>query len=140
LQVNSAPSILPDKTYASNDVDEEANVEITLLAGEDFHIDCQAGGNPTPDISWVKDDVVVAEKSELLLPSIIAEDEGVYTCVAENSEGQSQKSYHVTVMEKPTYNFGDLDQYIELNVGDDFTLDCTMAGSPHPVILWSFEG
>jgi Immunoglobulin domain/Immunoglobulin I-set domain len=144
LQVNSPPLILPDKTYTSNAVTtnfyDEANIEITLLAGEDFLIDCKADGNPAPDISWVKDDVVVSETSELLMPSIIVEDEGVYTCVAENSEGQSQRSYHVTVMEKPTYAFGELDQYIELNVGEDFTLDCTMSGSPHPVIAWSFEG
>jgi hypothetical protein len=141
LEVNSVPAIHSDKTYTSNDIadDDDSSIEITLVEGEDFQLNCKASGHPAPDISWVKDDEVVSGNSELLLPNVIAEDEGVYTCVAENNEGQAQKSYHVNVMAKPTYHYGDLEQYIELSVGEDLTLDCTMSGNPHPTIMWFLD-
>lgn len=66
----------------------------------DLSIFCNATGNPQPTIKWIK----VASKSKVFPPGNIlsisstsVDDEGIYTCVADNKRHKAEANSTVTV-------------------------------------------
>ena len=72
---------------------------ITKIEGENVTLNCTVYGNPKPDVKWTKDgetlDIsgnqrlsvsnLTANTSSLTITNIVREDEGQYSCVANNS-------------------------------------------------------
>ena len=62
-------------------------------------------GNPTPNVTWYKDDVDLRENTSVLVKNLHLEDEGNYTCQVCNEMGCVYRSYIVNVFGKvPTHN------------------------------------
>ena len=54
-------------------------------------------GRPEPRITWLKNNTLQRESLSLFFSNITKEDEGWYTCKAENEVGIFTKDIHITV-------------------------------------------
>ena len=81
---------------------------VTVKEKQNVILPCKAAGFPPPVITWYKDGRVMKEerkqfkKRNLEIKNISFEDNGIYTCTAENLLGRVQLSVNVTV--KGTYD------------------------------------
>ena len=73
--------------------------KLTVRQGDNVSLTCIINeGSPRPKIKWTKDETSKDEtKNVLHLIEVTAEDEGRYTCKAENEGGSSNDSTFVTV-------------------------------------------
>ncbi|XP_050094550.1 uncharacterized protein LOC126577155 [Anopheles aquasalis] len=106
------PIITPETSYRE------------IAEGRNISLDCRISATPEPSIAWLFqgqvllnesllvpnlhlyyyiDDVDGEKHSELFIYNINVEDNGTYSCVAENSAGRVQTNYtlHVIVKEEP---------------------------------------
>lgn len=85
-----------------------SNTDQVVTIGDTVQIGCFAHANPVPSYKWLKD---VNSKSEgslllnvhslrpvLVLKNIQMHEEGVYTCVANNTLGESRKKLKIKVL------------------------------------------
>ena len=73
-----------------------------LREGDSANLTCKiVKGLPEPQVSWIKNDTELEVKNKtLLLTDVTDEDEGRYTCRAENDAGFITDSKYVTVESK----------------------------------------
>nr|XP_049708336.1 peroxidasin [Helicoverpa armigera] len=80
----------------------------TVRVGEDVHFTCTARGYPKPTITWFRNTLPLPESENIILDndnhnltirSITSDDDGIYHCRAENSEGYVEGSAFLTVQE-----------------------------------------
>lgn len=82
--------------------------DITVVDGEKLRLECQVTSNPQAVITWILDGKMVkpskfiilsqeGEKCSLTIDKALPEDEGRYTCRAENARGKAECSCMVTV-------------------------------------------
>ena len=69
-----------------------------VLKGDNVSLNCSIEEGSTLDIHWSKDNLTRSEKERVLhLTKVKAEDEGLYTCKAENKAGSSSDGIFLTV-------------------------------------------
>lgn len=131
----------------SNDTDSDNDVqlvedipEVIVNSGETFELLCNANGNPKPNIYWLHNLELVSVTDKLEIIGVTTDNSGIYTCVANNSYGESEKSYQLIVTAEPTYSNGELEQFYQLNVGENLNLNCLLNGYPVPQIQWFKDG
>ncbi|XP_046381529.2 mucin-17-like [Haliotis rufescens] len=92
---SSLPLIAPD---ISN-----TNQTVNAILGETVLLFCNVSGNPTPSVTWEYDKSVSPnahpKESTLAISSIVKQNEGIYKCVANNSQGIKEAIVHVHVTE-----------------------------------------
>ena len=72
-----------------------------VLKGDNVSLNCSIEEGSTPEIHWSKDNLTRSEKGRMLhLTKVKAEDEGLYTCKAENYAGSSSGEIFLTVYGK----------------------------------------
>ncbi|XP_056607403.1 myosin light chain kinase, smooth muscle [Triplophysa dalaica] len=82
--------------------------DVTVVDGERLRLECQVTSTPPALITWMLDGKVVkpskfiilsqeGEKCSLTIDKALPEDEGRYTCRAENADGKAECSCMVTV-------------------------------------------
>ncbi|XP_076308022.1 tyrosine-protein phosphatase Lar-like isoform X3 [Tachypleus tridentatus] len=116
--------------------------------GRTVLLNCQAEGNPTPTITWLKnmiplnlDDprLSIIQGTYLQITQAKKEDEGTYECLAENSIGSSfseQALLFVRVRLVPP-RFSTLPEPIyKVMPGSNLNLTCVAEGSPVPYVKW----
>ncbi|XP_077134184.1 neural cell adhesion molecule L1-like protein isoform X1 [Ranitomeya variabilis] len=119
---------------------------IIVLKGEVLQLECIAEGLPTPTNKWQKDGeesikhrvIVEGHGTQLKIKDITKDDEGVYTCEAENEMGSDQRMFHVLVEEPPRWEKM-LKSSIQ-GVGSEVFLNCSAMGTPEPEIQWQRNG
>ncbi|XP_007935886.1 hemicentin-1 [Orycteropus afer afer] len=121
-------------------------VHYTVNENSQAVLPCVADGIPTPTINWKKDNVLLADLlgkytaepyGELVLENVVAEDSGIYTCVANNAAGEDTHTVSLTVHVLPT--FTELPGDVSLNKGEQLRLSCKATGVPLPKLTWTFN-
>ncbi|XP_073176919.1 roundabout homolog 3 isoform X3 [Lepidochelys kempii] len=109
----------------------------------DFH--CEVQGDPVPTSRWRKEEgelprgrADIQSDSTLRISRVSAEDEGTYTCVAENSVGKSEASGSLSVHVPPQLVTRPRDQIVAQ--GRTVTFHCETKGNPPPAVFWQKEG
>nr|XP_040571796.1 tyrosine-protein phosphatase Lar-like isoform X3 [Lepeophtheirus salmonis] len=110
---------------------------------------CQAAGNPSVNVYWVKDTMkldvdsnprlTILKQGSLQIKDSQESDQGKYECVAENSVG-TQYSYAAQVYVRvrrvpPTFSVQPDDVY-NVMMGSSLNLTCVGVGSPMPYVKW----
>ncbi|XP_054251693.1 LOW QUALITY PROTEIN: roundabout homolog 3 [Indicator indicator] len=106
---------------------------------------CEVLGDPRPAARWRKEEGEmppgrweVLPDNTLRLRRLRPEDEGTYTCVADNSVGRSEASGTLTVHVPPQLINGPRDQTV--SPGQSVTFQCQSKGNPPPAVFWHKEG
>ncbi|KAM6370616.1 roundabout homolog 3 [Pluvialis apricaria] len=118
---------------------------------------CQAVGDPRPAAGWRKEEGEMPAGRWEVLPDntlrirrLRAEDEGTYTCVADNSVGRSEASATLTVHAgqalvsphgvavPPQLVTGPRNETV--SPGQSVTFQCQSKGNPPPAVFWQKEG
>ncbi|KAM8902847.1 roundabout homolog 2 isoform 13-T13 [Spinachia spinachia] len=119
-----------------------------VLEEETVEFRCQVQGDPQPNIRWRKDDVDVPrgryeikyDKDDYVLrvKKASINDEGAFTCVAENRVGKLEASATLTVRAAPQFVIRPRDQIV--SQGRAATFPCETKGNPQPAVFWQREG
>ncbi|XP_072342822.1 roundabout homolog 3 isoform X4 [Scyliorhinus torazame] len=109
----------------------------------DFH--CEVNGDPVPTTHWRKEEgelprgrFEIQADNSLRLSRVGSEDEGTYTCIAENSVGKVEFSGTLTVHVPPQIVVRPRDQIVAQ--GRSVTFLCETKGNPPPAVFWQKEG
>uniref|UniRef100_A0AAG5DUL0 Roundabout n=1 Tax=Anopheles atroparvus TaxID=41427 RepID=A0AAG5DUL0_ANOAO len=121
-------------------------VDATVLEGHRVQFQCSVGGDPAPQILWIKQNghipVGRAEISEedksLIIRNVTADDHGQYICEARNSVGVISARASLTVNTPPVFTVRPQDQKVVVN--SVVTFKCSADGSPLPSVFWTREG
>ncbi|XP_040111729.1 roundabout homolog 3 [Oryx dammah] len=120
-------------------------VNQVVLAGAPVDFPCEVQGDPPPRLRWRKEDgelptgrYEIQSNHRLQIRRVSAEDEGTYTCVAENSVGRAEASGSLIVHVPPQLVTQPQDQMAA--PGDSVAFQCETKGNPPPAIFWQKEG
>ncbi|XP_078387705.1 roundabout homolog 3 isoform X4 [Cetorhinus maximus] len=109
----------------------------------DFH--CEVHGDPVPTTHWRKEEgelprgrFEIQADNSLRVARVGSEDEGTYTCIAENSVGKVEFSGTLTVHVPPQIVVRPRDQIVAQ--GRSVTFLCETKGNPPPAVFWQKEG
>ncbi|CAI5693141.1 unnamed protein product [Oreochromis niloticus] len=123
-----------------------------VLEEETVEFRCQVQGDPQPNVRWRKDDIDVPrgryeikydkEDYVLRVKKASINDEGTFTCVAENRVGKLEASATLTVRARPVappqFVIRPRDQIV--SQGRTATFPCETKGNPQPAVFWQKEG
>ncbi|XP_062817339.1 roundabout homolog 3 isoform X2 [Anolis carolinensis] len=116
-----------------------------VLAEDTVNFQCEVQGDPVPTSRWRKEEgdlprgrSEVQNDNSLRISRVSAEDEGTYTCVAENSVGKSEASGSLSVHVPPQLVTRPRDQIV--TQGRTVTFQCETKGNPPPAVFWQKEG
>ncbi|XP_075041291.1 hemicentin-2 [Mixophyes fleayi] len=113
-----------------------------LSHGGEVRIRCDVSGYPEPHISWKHGDTLLNNDSKhtiidgniLLIKDASQEDSGSYSCVASNDLGKDEQSLTLTYTERPKATA--VKATVQVPVGEDAELRCTIEGLPLPLVVW----
>ncbi|NXT06018.1 MYLK protein, partial [Prunella fulvescens] len=137
----------------------------TVSEGQDFVLQCCVGGVPVPHITWLLNDQPIQYAhstfedgvAKLTVQDALPEDDGIYTCLAENNTGQASCSAQVTVKEKKSSKKAEGAQAAKLNKtfapiflqgltdlkvmdGSQVIMTVEVSANPSPEIIWLHNG
>ncbi|XP_032213857.1 roundabout homolog 3 isoform X4 [Mustela erminea] len=120
-------------------------VNQVVLADAPVDFPCEVQGDPPPRLRWRKEDgelptgrYEIRSDHSLWIGRVSADDEGTYTCVAENSVGRAEASGSLTVHVPPQLVTQPQDQMAA--PGESVAFQCETKGNPPPAIFWQKEG
>uniref|UniRef100_A0A8D3DJE9 Fibroblast growth factor receptor-like 1 n=1 Tax=Scophthalmus maximus TaxID=52904 RepID=A0A8D3DJE9_SCOMX len=121
---------------------------IARPVGSSVRLKCAAGGNPRPDIVWLKDDRPLSEREvgegrqkkwTLSLRNLTPEHSGRYTCRVSNRAGEINATYKVEVIQrtnsKPVLT-GTHPVNTTVDYGGTTSFQCKVRSDVKPVIQW----
>ncbi|XP_025060802.1 hemicentin-2 [Alligator sinensis] len=126
--------------------------EHSVPEGRGVRLDCEAKGQPEPEITWLKDGKPLElhdaprlwlspDGSSLLLEGLQASDSGAYTCLAQSSAGEDTKLHTLTVLVPPSIERGTNDSTVLSSIPLGLvTMECPARGSPPLQISWLKDG
>ncbi|KAL0979469.1 hypothetical protein UPYG_G00185480 [Umbra pygmaea] len=112
-------------------------------------LECQAAGNPSPQISWLKNghplllsprNRLLSADSVLRISSVQLSDSGVYTCVARSRAGLAELNFDVQVQVPPGVDRTEPVEPVTVVRGSLVTLTCEARGVPPPSLAWLKDG
>ncbi|XP_041262809.1 hemicentin-2 isoform X2 [Onychostruthus taczanowskii] len=139
--------VLASPTFAGDDAAAE---EVTVIINNPISLLCEAPPYPSPNITWLKDQVPLkASRNVLLLPgghglqilNAQEEDTGTYSCIVASEDGEAVKNYAVKVLVPPWIAREDpLGEFamkeVKTRVNSTVVLECETWAVPEPTIRW----
>ncbi|XP_055589407.1 protein sax-3 [Uranotaenia lowii] len=119
----------------------------TIVEGQSVTFQCRVGGDPMPDVLWRRsasggnmplDRVHILEDRSLRLENVVPDDEGEYSCEADNAVGAISATGTLTVNSPPHLIIRPVPQVVE--APHDASFECKSEGRPKPTTFWSIEG
>ncbi|XP_035878268.1 hemicentin-2 [Phyllostomus discolor] len=129
-----------------------ATQEHSVLEGQGVRLDCEADGQPPPEVTWLKDGGPLGrgvgpqlrfyqDGGSLVLKGLQASDSGAYTCVAHSTAGEDARLHTVSVLVPPTIEQGTEGAGpLVRRAGEMVTLACPVRGSPPIHVSWLKDG
>ncbi|XP_016055428.1 PREDICTED: myosin light chain kinase, smooth muscle isoform X2 [Miniopterus natalensis] len=139
--------------------------DCAVFEGQDFVLQCSVQGTPVPQITWLLNEQPIqyahstceAGVAELHIQDALPEDDGTYTCLAENPLGKVSCSAQVTVHERKSDGKSEyllptvpgkpttprfLQGLSDLKVmdGSQVTMTVQVSGNPPPEVIWLHNG
>ncbi|KFV74991.1 Hemicentin-2, partial [Struthio camelus australis] len=119
--------------------------EHSVLEGSEVTLECQAEGQPAPEITWLKDGQPLglqppSRGRSLLLEGLQAADAGAYTCLAQNSAGEDTRLHTLSVLAPPRVEAPTQPVEMSVVVGAPLELTCLVTGVPMPTVTWEKDG
>ncbi|XP_033053403.1 obscurin isoform X41 [Trachypithecus francoisi] len=127
-----------------------------VSVGKDATLSCQIVGNPTPQVSWEKDQQPVAAGARfrlaqdgdlyrLTILDLALGDSGQYVCRARNAIGEAFAAVGLQVdaeaaCAEQAPHFLLRPTSIRVREGSEATFRCRVGGSPKPAVSWSKDG
>ncbi|XP_064085519.1 brother of CDO-like [Macrobrachium nipponense] len=111
-----------------------------IKMGGTAYLRCVVTGNPLPKVTWTKEGLAqpLGEGVNLTLTTTRAEDNGIYTCTADNGSGDPvHASINLQVMHPPDVMADKIEVYS--GVSYDATLACFVNATPRPQVKWYRE-
>ncbi|CAI5439881.1 unnamed protein product [Caenorhabditis angaria] len=114
----------------------------TTRTSERVVFECKVVGEPQPSVEWFKDNQKITSSESITIETIEQtqritinstqqQNQGKYSCVAQNSEGTSKTEAFLTVQgEAPQFTKHLQDKQISLN--EKLILSCSVKGTPQP--------
>ncbi|XP_062254346.1 neogenin 1a isoform X1 [Platichthys flesus] len=108
---------------------------------------CVVSGFPAPTVRWMLGDKLLQESEgrlELLaggslqIFNLTEEDAGVYTCMADNSNGTIEAQAQLTIQVPPQFIKRPANIYAHESM--DIVFECEVSGSPAPTVKWVKNG
>ncbi|XP_041914992.1 fibroblast growth factor receptor 1b isoform X7 [Alosa sapidissima] len=112
---------------------------------------CQANGNPTPSLRWLKNGREFKRDHRIggfklrehmwtiIMESVVPSDKGNYTCLVENKYGSINHTYQLDVVERSPHRpilYAGLPANRTAVVGSDVEFVCKVFSDPQPHIQW----
>uniref|UniRef100_A0A9J7Z913 receptor protein-tyrosine kinase n=1 Tax=Cyprinus carpio carpio TaxID=630221 RepID=A0A9J7Z913_CYPCA len=123
----------------------------TVPASKTVKFRCQANGNPTPTLKWLKNGKEFKQDQRIggykvrehmwtiIMESVVPSDKGNYTCLVENKYGSINHTYQLDVVERspdrPILQVG-LPANRTAVVGSDVEFVCKVFSDSQPHIQW----
>uniref|UniRef100_A0A182JQB0 Roundabout n=1 Tax=Anopheles christyi TaxID=43041 RepID=A0A182JQB0_9DIPT len=113
----------------------------TVVEGTSVTFQCRVGGDPMPDVLWRRsasggnmplNRVHILEDRSLRLEEVVLDDEGEYSCEADNAVGA------ISATAPPHLSIRPVPQVVEAPL--DVSFECKSEGRPKPTTFWSIEG
>uniref|UniRef100_A0A8C1BBZ6 Neogenin 1a n=1 Tax=Cyprinus carpio carpio TaxID=630221 RepID=A0A8C1BBZ6_CYPCA len=118
---------------------------VSKAVGESVLLPCVVTGHPTADVTWMhKDQLIEKGRFEVLgggslwTFNLTEEDAGVYSCMADNTNGSIEAQTELTLKASP--QFLKKPASIYAHEATDITFECEVTGSPAPTIKWVKNG
>ncbi|XP_059334168.1 hemicentin-1 [Ammospiza nelsoni] len=129
--------------------DQDKVTNTSVVVHHAVSLFCEVTGNPSPVISWYKDDIQVVESSALQilhngkilkLLKATTEDAGQYSCKAINVAGSSEKLFNLHILVPPSIIGADSPGEVAVILNQEIRLECRAKGIPDPDIHWFKDG
>ncbi|TRZ02357.1 hypothetical protein DNTS_019007 [Danionella cerebrum] len=129
-------------------IDPKALHNHKVSYGGELKVDCIASGLPNPEITWSLPDgttvnttvrnkrYLMFNNGTLFVNEVGMNEEGDYTCSAENQIGKDQMRVHIKVVANSPIIRGDAYSVVKFNYGETGILNCSAKGEPTPNITW----
>ncbi|XP_012591877.2 hemicentin-1 [Microcebus murinus] len=119
----------------------------TVVVNSPVQLECKAAGNPSPVITWYKDNrplsgsasMTFSNRGQILgIESAQISDAGLYKCVAINSAGATELFYSLQVHVPPSISGSN--SMVAVVVNNLVRLECEARGIPAPSLTWLKDG
>uniref|UniRef100_A0A8C9Z158 Neogenin 1a n=1 Tax=Sander lucioperca TaxID=283035 RepID=A0A8C9Z158_SANLU len=140
--------ILPDPSREEGKLEFLVQpVPVSKAVGTSVLLPCLVTGYPVPHIRWMFGDKLLEESDgrvEVLgggsvqISNLTEEDAGIYTCMAENTNGTIEAQAQLTIQVPP--QFVKRPDNIYAYESMDIVFECEVSGSPAPTVKWVKNG
>ena len=119
----------------------------TPQEGETLELECNARGNPAPEISWFHNGKEVLPSNDLYITdtglvilSTSRKMSGIWKCLAKNIANEIVIEHEINVEWPPSIIFPELPTSKSVQLGTQVVLECPVDASPEPVFEWTVNG
>ena len=124
--------------------------DVPLVSGRSARLYCQFDAKPKAHVNWLKNGKPFVQRANgekwqvhpdhLYLENVTPNDEGDYTCFADNGVGTAHHTYHLIIENNksypPTIDTGILHSRLDISIGENVTLECRFESIAADTFNW----